>query len=233
MGDVNDVSTGGCDPWGCPWDGGDAGAAITVEPREFVFGLDRLEQWISDVKRVARLDLGAPRDGRWCVVGYVWLQFGGASDAYLASTHRLAARGGAVHAITMATTSRALSKSLPPRYGFFHDVVEQLSLCKYRGRPHFGKLRDRAFTHPDCPLFSGGGGGGGDNSTDARYPGLALALEAQARHDPGRVFEPALFSRALAAGAPGSHHRQDWSDGLRREAVGASLPGGQALRARV
>ena len=144
VGDVNDVATGGCDPWGCPWDGGDGAAALTVEPREVVIAFEDLAAWIDDVKKIARLDLGAApgkeAEGR-CLLGYVWLQFGGAAPDFLASTSGLG--GGAVHAITMLSRSRKLYRERPGRFGFVHDLIEQLSLCKYKGRPHFGKSSDR------------------------------------------------------------------------------------------
>jgi hypothetical protein len=36
-----------------------------------------------------------------------------------------------------------LAKTLPPRYGYVFGILEQLSICKYRGRPHWGKMNDR------------------------------------------------------------------------------------------
>jgi hypothetical protein len=36
-----------------------------------------------------------------------------------------------------------LSYSLPAKFGFVHDILEQMSLCKYGGRPHPGKNSER------------------------------------------------------------------------------------------
>jgi hypothetical protein len=35
-----------------------------------------------------------------------------------------------------------------PRYEWVQEAYEQLTLCKYEGRPHTGKNWDRTFTNP-------------------------------------------------------------------------------------
>jgi hypothetical protein len=40
----------------------------------------------------------------------------------------------------------------PSRYEWVQEAYEQLTLCKYDGRPHTGKNWDRTFTNPRCPV---------------------------------------------------------------------------------
>ena len=39
----------------------------------------------------------------------------------------------------------------PSSYQHLYDEIEQLSLCKYKARVHWGKNMNRAFTNPNCP----------------------------------------------------------------------------------
>jgi len=74
------------------------------------------------------------------------------------------------------------------KFSWIQDAVEQLTLCKYKGRTHYGKNFDRTYMHPDCPLR--------DNLYD--FPGL---LAMQAKHDPEKVFEPPLMTKMIARAA--------------------------------
>ena len=80
--------------------------------------------------------------------------------------------------------------SLPPQYSWIQDYVEQLTLCKYRGRPHWGKNFGRTFTSTACPVRNLYG------------PGFDALLAAQATYDPGKVYEPPLFAAVVARGGP-------------------------------
>jgi hypothetical protein len=61
VGDISEVASGDCGRWKCPWD--DEGFA-TVEPREVVLELEDLPQWIEDVKKLVKLDMGGgPSNG--------------------------------------------------------------------------------------------------------------------------------------------------------------------------
>jgi L-gulonolactone oxidase len=60
------------------------------------------------------------------------------------------------------------------KFAWVQDAVEQLTLCKYKGRPHFGKNFDRTYQHPGCPVR--------DNLYD--FQGL---LDVRARYDPDKV----------------------------------------------
>ncbi|GBF95066.1 hypothetical protein Rsub_07567 [Raphidocelis subcapitata] len=179
VGDANDMLGCSCGGLPCAWDNGGPAA---VEPREFVIELSDLGGWIADTRRVYEQELKQGGGGKRCLLGFVMFQFGSGSDAWLATTSGMREP---VHVITMLTKSRALSYSLPAKFGFVHDILEQMSLCKYGGRPHPGKNSERTFTHPGCPLAD-------------RYPQMGKLLEAQARYDPGLVFEPPLFARIKA-----------------------------------
>ena len=68
--------------------------------------------------------------------------------------------------------------------------TEQLTLCTFRGRPHWGKNFGRTFTHPACPM------------RDLYGAGFDRLLAAQAVYDPGKVFETPLFAAVAARGGP-------------------------------
>jgi hypothetical protein len=87
-------------------------------------------------------------------------------------------------------TKTRLPPSLPPQYSWIQDYVEQLTLCKYRGRPHWGKNFGRTFTSTACPVR---------NLYGAGFDAL---LAAQATYDPGKVYEPPLFAAVVARGGP-------------------------------
>jgi hypothetical protein len=75
---------------------------------------------------------------------------------------------------------------VPSRYEWVQETYEQLTLCKYDGRPHTGKNWDRTFTNPRCPLAAKYG----DN--------LKAMTKMQDKYDPERVFEPQLWARVVA-----------------------------------
>jgi len=54
-----------------------------------------------------------------------------------------------------SSIKQQLSKTTPARGGYMHDLVEQLSLCKYKGRPHFGKSTDRCEQRPGLSCSRG------------------------------------------------------------------------------
>lgn len=71
------------------------------------------------------------------------------------------------------------------------ETIEQLTLCKYRGRPHWGKNYERVVRHPKCKVRE-------------HYPAANIAelLEMQQQHDPRKVFEPELFKQVLQKRGP-------------------------------
>ena len=69
------------------------------------------------------------------------------------------------------------------RFGFVQDLIEEVTLCKFGGRPHWGKNFDRTFTHPRCPIRPRYG---------ARFDEM---LRVAAKYDPGGAFQPELFKK--------------------------------------
>lgn len=75
--------------------------------------------------------------------------------------------------------------NVPAKYSWVQEIVEQLTLCKYKARSHFGKNFDRTYGHPDCPITA--------NLHD--WAGLwALAR----KYDPEGAFTPPLAERVQA-----------------------------------
>jgi hypothetical protein len=62
---------------------------------------------------------------------------------------------------------------------------------RYKGRPHWGKNTERAYTHPTCSIRS-------------HYPKFDQLLASQSKFDPEKMLEPSLFAR-IAAGAEPSY----------------------------
>lgn len=72
---------------------------------------------------------------------------------------------------------------VPSRYEWVQDAYEQMVLCKYDGRPHWGKNWPRTFLHPNC-------------SIPAKYgAGFDRLTELQSQYDPDKVFEPELWGK--------------------------------------
>jgi L-gulonolactone oxidase len=71
------------------------------------------------------------------------------------------------------------------------ETLEQMTLCKYRGRPHWGKNHERVFRHPECKVR--------DNFPATN---IATLLAMQQVHDPKKVFEPELFRHLLEKTGP-------------------------------
>lgn len=67
------------------------------------------------------------------------------------------------------------------------ETIEQVTLCKYGGRPSWGLNHERAFRHGEC------------NVRDL-FPEEAFQKmrELQERYDPARVFEPSLWEDVVA-----------------------------------
>eukprot|EP00878_Enallax_costatus_P023925 GHUV01025491.1.p3 GENE.GHUV01025491.1~~GHUV01025491.1.p3 ORF type:complete len:128 (+),score=27.51 GHUV01025491.1:1430-1813(+) len=110
--------------------------------------------------------------------GYLWIRFGAGYDGYTATN------AGMKRPVFLQSTwlrSRAVP-TYPMRYQFVVDLLEQLTLCKYKARPHWGKNHERTFTYPKC-------------SVRAMYPKFNELLKLQSAHDPAKMFEPRLFKK--------------------------------------
>uniref|UniRef100_A0A383WHX7 FAD-binding PCMH-type domain-containing protein n=1 Tax=Tetradesmus obliquus TaxID=3088 RepID=A0A383WHX7_TETOB len=178
VGSTNVMMGGGCEPF-CMWN-----SELTVDDIEFAIELEDFPAWVEDVKKIFQKDLsedGKAQDRCLPFGGYVFLRFGKANNDYSSVT------SGMKNPIYVELTNARSRKlpGVPAKYAFVQDAMEQLTLCKYKGRPHWGKNSDRAWGHPECSV------------RDA-LPNFDKQLEMQAKYDPNKVFESILMSRFIA-----------------------------------
>ncbi|WIA41068.1 hypothetical protein OEZ86_004702 [Tetradesmus obliquus] len=178
VGSTNVMMGGGCEPF-CLWN-----SELTVDDIEFAIELEDFPAWVEDVKKIFQKDLsedGKAQDRCLPFGGYVFLRFGKANNDYSGVT------SGMKNPIYVELTNARSRKlpGVPAKYAFVQDAMEQLTLCKYKGRPHWGKNSDRAWGHPECSV------------RDA-LPNFDKQLEMQAKYDPNKVFESILMSRFIA-----------------------------------
>ncbi|KAL3685124.1 hypothetical protein R1sor_003146 [Riccia sorocarpa] len=185
-----------CDPY-CIWDLGYFGS--TVEDTEFTIKLSDVDDWVKDVKSVIKAEEEERQkllDRRYGVgkvkpclnPGFFWFRFGTGSKNLLATT------AGHDEPVLYAMSTFFASSyvtHLPPKMDHISEVLEQLALCKYKARPHYGKNFDRAFTHPDCHVR--------DNLPEEN---IVKLLNLRDEHDPGKVFESELLKRMLERHGP-------------------------------
>ncbi|KAL3685125.1 hypothetical protein R1sor_003147 [Riccia sorocarpa] len=180
-----------CTPY-CSWDLSYVGA--TTEDTEFTIKLGDIDDWVKDVKSVIKAEEAERQkhlDRRYgvgkvklCLTpGYFWFRFGKGSKNLLATT------AGHDEPVLYAMSSffaSAYFTHLPPKMDHISQVLEQLALCKYNARPHYGKNFDRTFTHPDCHVR--------DNFPEEN---IVKLLNLRDEHDPLKVFESELLTRML------------------------------------
>eukprot|EP00878_Enallax_costatus_P039822 GHUV01045739.1.p1 GENE.GHUV01045739.1~~GHUV01045739.1.p1 ORF type:complete len:480 (+),score=92.29 GHUV01045739.1:93-1532(+) len=177
-GPTNNMQASECDDH-CNWNDNEVFYG-TAQDVEFTAEFDQLESWINDVKKVFKEDLfeNGKTKYRCMGPGYLWIRFGAGYDGYTATN------AGMKRPVFLQSTwlrSRAVP-TYPMRYQFVVDLLEQLTLCKYKARPHWGKNHERTFTYPKC-------------SVRAMYPKFNELLKLQSAHDPAKMFEPRLFKK--------------------------------------
>lgn len=152
----------------------------TTQDVEFTIEFDQLESWIKDVQKIFQMDLWENGKARYRCLGpgYLWIRYGQPYDGFTATNAGMKAP---VYVQSTWLRSR-MEPNYPMRYQFVMDVIEELTLCKYKGRPHWGKNFDRTFTHPKCGVR-------------AMYPKFGELLKLQAKYDPGKMLEPRLFRK--------------------------------------
>jgi L-gulonolactone oxidase len=166
-----------------------------TEDAEFTIKFSQLEEWVEDVKTVVKTELEARLGRRYgegevkrCMApGYFWLRFG-AGNSNLLST------SAGVEDVVYVQWTHLHSAMVPdklPKQSSIAETLEQLTLCRYKGRPHWGKNHERVFRHPDCKVVES-------------FPAanVAALLEMQRQHDPAKVFEPELFGLLLQKAGP-------------------------------
>ena len=167
----------------CAWLSKDLQA--TAFDVEFAFEKAQLRDIIADIRKIVAEDLrGIPGWGqhaRCLLPGYYVFRFGknaaGASDVGMAAGLQQPVY------VQQQMLASANTPGVPTRYEWVQEVYEQMMLCKYDARPHWGKNWDRTFTNPRCPV-------------PPKYgAGMARMQQLQAKHDPARVYEPELWAR--------------------------------------
>ena len=180
----------------CSWDVHYMGSF--TEDAEFTIKLSHLDDWVKDVKKVVRTELaeanarlskryGEGKVKRCMPPGNFLLRFGQGNQNLLST----ATGSEDVVYVQFSNQHSALIPNKLSKASTIVETIEQLTLCKYKGRPHWGKNHERAVRHPDCKVV--------DNFPAAN---IAEQLEMQHLHDPGKVFEPALFKKVLQKKGP-------------------------------
>ncbi|WIA38074.1 hypothetical protein OEZ86_001443 [Tetradesmus obliquus] len=157
----------------------------TAQDAEFTIEFEQLAGWIADVKRAFDVELreGGKAKYRCLGLGYMWIRFGQGYDGITATTSGMK-RPVYVQSTWMRSRVGPLYQM---RYQFVLDLIEELTLCKYKGRPHWGKNFDRTFTHPKCPVAP-------------LYPKFGQLLALSKQHDPAGMFKTKLFDRMVNQG---------------------------------
>lgn len=180
----------------CSWDVHYTGRF--TESAEFTIKLSRFEEWVKDVRRIVRMELAEVDDrlsrryGAGKVMGclspgFILLRFGQGDRTLLS----ISTGSEDLVYVQPVFTHSALVPNKLAKVSAIVETIEQLTLCRYEGRPHWGKNHERTVRHPKCAVR--------DN-----YPAenIAELLEMQQRHDPRKVFEPELFSKLLEKSGP-------------------------------
>ncbi|KAG6554031.1 hypothetical protein Mapa_004951 [Marchantia paleacea] len=173
--------------------------ASTVEDNELHIGLNQLEDWVDEVRGIIKAEeqerqeqldrrYGKGKVSLCLPPGFFWVRFGRGSQNLLATT-----AGFEEPVLYFMTTfsASAYNSYLPTKIDHILEVIEQVGLCKYGARPHYGKNFDRLFSHPKCHVR--------DNFPTENFPKM---LELQKKHDPNKVFESELVNRMVERRGP-------------------------------
>ncbi len=153
----------GCkEPDKCVWD------KLPIALQEVAIPVEELPNWISDVRQLL-----AKHEKTCFPLNGIYFRFGKASPSYLGMS---AGRDTAYLGIEY--TLRKAGEAVPKNY-FVNLEIEQMSLRKYRARPHWGKNSVAIFE--DMP---------------SRYPKWDEFLAFKAEMDPYNVFTNTFWKRA-------------------------------------
>jgi L-gulonolactone oxidase len=171
-----------------------------TEDIEFTIKVSQLDDWVRDVKKIVTAELAEPqaclerqygkqtKNLKRCLPpGYFWLRFGRGNQNLL-STNTGTEDVAYVQWMSLVSVS---SPNKHTKQSSLTETIEQLSLCKYKARPHWGKNHERTFRHPKCHVRG-------------NFPATNIAklLNLQQRHDPLKHFEPELFSHLRRRSGP-------------------------------
>lgn len=178
---TNDLISAECDET-CLWNDRSVVNGTAMDA-EFTIDYSQLASWINDVKRIFNVELkeNGKADYRCMGLGYMWIRFGRDFNGLTATPAGIARP---VYVQSTWMRSRA-EPHYSMRFQFVVDLVEELTLCKYKGRPHWGKNFDRTFTHPRCPVAP-------------MYPKFSGLVQLAKKYDPAGMFKPRLFDKMVA-----------------------------------
>ena len=113
--------SGTCEPTKCPWDYGVKSRSV-----EIGFGLDRVQEWITDVKAMLAI-----KKACFPVLG-LYMRFSKASKSAIGEA---AGRDSVVFEIHIPVTNMP---DIEPSSEIYEEII-QMTLSKYDGRPHWAK----------------------------------------------------------------------------------------------
>lgn len=169
-----------------------------TDDTEFTIKLALFEDWVKDVKIILQTELAeadarlSKRFGlgkaRQCLPpGIFVLRFGQGNQKLLSTS---TGHDDVVH-LQLTFMHSAMVPNKLSKMSTILETIEQLTLCKYKGRPHWGKNHERTIRHPECKVR--------ENFPAANIEKL---LEIQQQHDPLKIFEPELFKQLLQRSGP-------------------------------
>ncbi len=142
-----------CNIGSCIWD------RLPIQLQEIAIPLEDLPQWIADARAIVK------KTPAYFPLNGIYFRFGKASASYIGMN---AGRDSAYIGIEYTLNNRG--KSTPKDY-FVNQELEQLTVQKYQGRPHWGKNTVAAF-----------------HNVASAYPRWADFVAFKKRMDPHEVF---------------------------------------------
>ncbi len=169
VGFSHEILASSCEPGKCPWNGKN----VQSRTMEIAFPVSQLKDWMRDVRAIL-----AKNRGCFPVLG-LYLRFSKASDRALGLHYGVDTVSFEIHVPKDAT------ETTYERSSAVYDEIQQLTLTKYLGRPHWGKNSP--------PVFAGLG--------SAQYPAWDAFLAQKRALDPEGLFENEQWHQ-LRDGAP-------------------------------
>ncbi|KAG1656950.1 hypothetical protein FOA52_012054, partial [Chlamydomonas sp. UWO 241] len=177
-----------------------------------------LQAWMTDVRSIISREVSQLNQGQ-CLPSLIEfaMRFGRSSD----SPMDMAYQQDTVYVDVLSARGPHLVDA-PSTYQHVFDEIEQLTLCKYKARVHWGKNQNRAFTNPNCPLKD-------------KFPRLQEILNEAKQYDPYSVFVTPVIRQMLSGDLPAKNYAcavrnecyctEDWHCGYGHSCVPANTFG--------
>ncbi|WIA10633.1 hypothetical protein OEZ85_010815 [Tetradesmus obliquus] len=166
--------------------------SFSFEEAEFTLNRKNLSAFIEDGKLMAsKLLPGVCWPGSFFVMrtggptsDHIGPQFGSSSDRFLWVEYAQFRPN-----IPLDPTGQQAKPRLQKKASALQEYWEQLMVCKYKARPHWGKCWSRVFTSKACPIKD-------------LYPASnwATQLSLQQQYDPAKLFETSMLSAVIEGG---------------------------------